>query len=434
METANWWLFDKTAMAGTGGGMPAILTRGQTMYELSNHLDNVLVTVSDRKVQAGTSGTTAYYTADVVTATDYYPGGMLMPGRKYSSSSLYRYGFNGKENDNDVKGEGNQQDYGLRIYDPRLVRFLSVDPLAGKFPMLTPYQFASNTPIWVVDLDGAESLSYDAKNSYGEKQVHLTEGTYIYSTNSFGIPVSSYVPKIVIPEGKPMTQNMTDVQVYQLAFSRFVEPGKHLANPDQYLDTKLMKAEEQVNYFFSHQVPAYSKSDVATKFIHTIIAFSLMRGDESAVAQIQKSDDFSYRHNWGSLIVAAAPIGAAGEIRTALAAFAKIEARGLKLLANEFKANWATGDITATINKLVGKDATFELTESGKIIWKSESSTMQVIQDPLNKYFRVLDTKLTRKRSYTDLNGTVPNNKVVNGKTTGNSQAEYDKLTHFKYE
>lgn len=42
----------------------------------------------------------------------------------------YRYGFNGKENDNDVKGiEGSQQDYGMRIYDPRLGRFLSVDPV-----------------------------------------------------------------------------------------------------------------------------------------------------------------------------------------------------------------------------------------------------------------------------------------------------------------
>jgi RHS repeat-associated protein len=51
-----------------------------------------------------------------------------MPGRKYSAGTGYRYGFNGKENDNDVKGEGNQQDYGFRIYDPRLGRFISVDP------------------------------------------------------------------------------------------------------------------------------------------------------------------------------------------------------------------------------------------------------------------------------------------------------------------
>ena len=57
-----------------------------------------------------------------------------MPGRRYSAGSQYRYGFNGKENDNEVKGEGNQQDYGMRIYDPRLGRFLSVDPLARDYP------------------------------------------------------------------------------------------------------------------------------------------------------------------------------------------------------------------------------------------------------------------------------------------------------------
>ena len=160
-------------------------------------------------------------------------------------------------------------DYGFRIYNPAIGKFLSVDPLSDKFPMLAPYQFASNTPIWAVDLDGAESLSYDEKNSYGEKQVHFTEGTYIYSTNSFGCPVPSHVPKIVTPEGKPITQNMTDVQVYQLAFMRFTEPGKHLANPDQYLDIRLLKAEQQVDYFFSHQVPVTKKEErKATKHDH----------------------------------------------------------------------------------------------------------------------------------------------------------------------
>ncbi|MFY0255719.1 RHS repeat-associated core domain-containing protein [Chitinophaga sp. 30R24] len=70
-------------------------------------------------------------------------------GDVYTSvGGRYRYGFNGKENDNEVKGEGNQQDYGMRIYDPRLGRFLSVDPLTQHFPWYTPYQFAGNKPIW----------------------------------------------------------------------------------------------------------------------------------------------------------------------------------------------------------------------------------------------------------------------------------------------
>jgi RHS repeat-associated protein len=81
---------------------------------------------------------------------------MLMPGRKYSAGIGYRYGFNGKENDNEIKGEGNEQDYGMRIYDPRLGRFLSVDPITSKYPELTPYQYASNRPIDGIDIDGLE--------------------------------------------------------------------------------------------------------------------------------------------------------------------------------------------------------------------------------------------------------------------------------------
>ena len=56
-----------------------------------------------------------------------------------------------------MKGEGNQQDYGMRVYDPRVAKFLSIDPLTQSYPELTPYQFASNTPIQATDLDGAET-------------------------------------------------------------------------------------------------------------------------------------------------------------------------------------------------------------------------------------------------------------------------------------
>jgi len=82
---------------------------------------------------------------------------MLMPERKYSAQNGYRYGFNGKENDNEVKGEGTEYQYGMRIYDTRIGRFLSVDPVSKKYPELTPYQFASNSPIKYIDLDGLEA-------------------------------------------------------------------------------------------------------------------------------------------------------------------------------------------------------------------------------------------------------------------------------------
>ncbi len=85
---------------------------------------------------------------------------MVQLGRKFVSGSSYRFGFNGKEKNDEVNGYANQLDYGMRIYDPRTGKFLSVDPIAKEYPELTPYQYASNRPIESVDKDGEERVSY----------------------------------------------------------------------------------------------------------------------------------------------------------------------------------------------------------------------------------------------------------------------------------
>jgi RHS repeat-associated protein len=131
--------------------------RGNKQYELTNHLGNVLATISDKKKGYDTTGDgqVDYFLADTRQATDYHPFGWGMIGRSGTYNLFgYKYGFNGKENDK----ETTTQDYGMRIYDPRLGRFLSEDPITAEYPALTPYQFVSNTPIWAIDLDGLEGL------------------------------------------------------------------------------------------------------------------------------------------------------------------------------------------------------------------------------------------------------------------------------------
>ncbi|MBK9327711.1 MAG: RHS repeat-associated core domain-containing protein [Sphingobacteriales bacterium] len=119
----------------------------------------MLATLSDVKTYAaGTKGAVGYL-ARVLTAQQYYPFGMQMPGKNvtlasYSSLNRYRFGFNGKEMDNEVSGNGNQYDYGFRIYNPRIAKFLSVDPLAHKMPSHSPYSFCFNNPVLFVDPDG----------------------------------------------------------------------------------------------------------------------------------------------------------------------------------------------------------------------------------------------------------------------------------------
>jgi hypothetical protein len=59
--------------------------------------------------------------------------------------------------------EGNSLSFKYRVEDPRLGRFLSVDPLTKTYPWYSPYQFAGNTPIQAIDVEGAEPKSVVAE-------------------------------------------------------------------------------------------------------------------------------------------------------------------------------------------------------------------------------------------------------------------------------
>ncbi|TAE01474.1 MAG: hypothetical protein EAZ97_03315, partial [Bacteroidetes bacterium] len=85
---------------------------------------------------------------------DYFPFGMVMTERSFQEKQerKYRFGFNGKENDEDLEG----QDYGLRIYKPSLGRMFTPDPLGSKFAWNSSYAFAENDVIRCGDLEGGE--------------------------------------------------------------------------------------------------------------------------------------------------------------------------------------------------------------------------------------------------------------------------------------
>ncbi len=124
-------------------------------YELKDHLGNVRATVSD--VKEPNHGLTTY-SSKLTTANDYYAYGMQMPGRDYQSSN-YRYGYQGKEKENDLKGTANAYDFGARILDPRLGRWLSTDPLADNQPGWSPYKAFLDNPIYWTDPDGKKEVS-----------------------------------------------------------------------------------------------------------------------------------------------------------------------------------------------------------------------------------------------------------------------------------
>jgi RHS repeat-associated protein len=75
------------------------------------------------------------------------------------NSLLYSYGFNGQERDDEVKGKGNSVNFTYRMHDPRLGRFLGLDPLSSKFPYNSPYAYCENRVIDGRDYEGLEYVS-----------------------------------------------------------------------------------------------------------------------------------------------------------------------------------------------------------------------------------------------------------------------------------
>jgi len=78
----------------------------------------------------------------------------------------YRFGFNGAEKDNEVKGIGNSLDLGARIYDSRLGKMLSRDPSELEYPWQSTYAYYKNSPIGQIDFNGEGDY-------YGKSGKHL---------------------------------------------------------------------------------------------------------------------------------------------------------------------------------------------------------------------------------------------------------------------
>jgi len=135
------------------------------------------------------------FTPDVVAFNDYYPFGMLLPNR-YESSGAYRYGFQGQEKDDEIKGEGNSLNYKFRMHDPRVGRFFAVDPLFREYPYYSPYSFGGNKPIRNIELEGLEEADpfidwarqtgrvvldwQDKRSKYWKAGGHFLTGTSLF--------------------------------------------------------------------------------------------------------------------------------------------------------------------------------------------------------------------------------------------------------------
>jgi len=127
----------------------------------------------------------------------------LTYSQNFTSTNIggYRYFFNGQESDNEVYENGAFQNYGFRMYDTRVARFWGVDPLTKDYPMMTPFQFASCSPILLVDVEGLEGIENTTE--------YTSDGVPF---NYFNARQSTYMKPKELPEvelKKPIFQQST---------------------------------------------------------------------------------------------------------------------------------------------------------------------------------------------------------------------------------
>jgi RHS repeat-associated protein len=130
-----------------------------------------------------------------------------MPSRSFSANS-YRYGFNGKEKDDEVKGEGNSLDMGDRWLDSRLGRTSKLDVKSSMYPNLSPYSFAANNPIFFIDPDGKIIIVHYVENGVN-KYYTYKPGVKPTTNNTFVQQVHEAVTSAMKNDANKTFQNLS---------------------------------------------------------------------------------------------------------------------------------------------------------------------------------------------------------------------------------
>jgi len=119
---------------------------------------------------------TQNYTATTLQRTQYYPSGLPWAANTGDNPGLQNKKYNAKEF---IEMHGYDiSDYGWRGLENATMRFNNVDPLAEKYPGISPYVYCNNNPINAIDPDGQDIVYINTTGS----EVYRIQSNKVYST------------------------------------------------------------------------------------------------------------------------------------------------------------------------------------------------------------------------------------------------------------
>lgn len=182
-----------------------------------------------------------YLSTQYSTSTDYYPFGMVMPGRSYTSSGEdYRFGFQGQEKNSDLSGvDGGHLDFKYRIHDARLGRFLSMDPLLAEYPWNSPYAFSENRVIDGIDLEGLEFYKNTNQYSIGNPKLTNKDALFIKASVLKSVGFQNYVQSIITLKMQSNVKPQDGVNAATTIYDNLVYPAASNSNKASYLAGKI---------------------------------------------------------------------------------------------------------------------------------------------------------------------------------------------------
>jgi RHS repeat-associated protein len=159
---------------------------------------------------------------------------MLVPNR-HGSSDSYRYGFQGQEKDDELKGEGNSLNYTFRMHDPRIGRFFAPDLLAKSYPWNSVYAFSENRVIDGIELEGLEFVKKLDRNNVLSRANFLKKNPIAINQGGAGTCTIAAVTYLWIKrDGEGFVKAMMDLyDKGDVKANNFnIDPDSHLYNVD----------------------------------------------------------------------------------------------------------------------------------------------------------------------------------------------------------